>query len=127
MLAPFTRLPGVPYLSAVSKQFLWMAIMILCRRSSTSSRVQLSRALFWAISRPLVATPPALAALAGPYRIFASRNILVASSVVGIVADASTLHVLQLHDISQLLAVDAIRIVDHSVRIGHRDGLRAQI
>ena len=25
MLAPFTRLPGVPYFSAVSKQFLWMA------------------------------------------------------------------------------------------------------
>ena len=68
MLAPFTRLPGVPYFSAVSKQFLWMAIMILCRRSSTSSRVQLRRALFWDISRPEVATPPALAALAGPYR-----------------------------------------------------------
>src|SRR5579864_3393856 len=66
MLAPFTRLPGVPYFSAVSKQFLWMAIMILCRRSSTSSRVQLSRALFWAISRPEVATPPAFAAFAGP-------------------------------------------------------------
>ena len=27
MLAPFTRLPGVPYFSAVSKQFWWIAIM----------------------------------------------------------------------------------------------------
>src|SRR6202007_2678990 len=90
MLAPFPRLPGVPYFSAVSKQFRWMAIMILCRRSSTSSRVQLSRALFWAISRPDVATPPALAALAGPYRILASRNILVASSVDGMFAPSAT-------------------------------------
>src|SRR6201993_5542434 len=90
MLAPFTKLPGVPYFSAVSKQVWWMAIMILCRRSSTSSRVQLRRALFWAISRPEVATPPAFAALAGPYRILASRNILVASSVLGMFAPSAT-------------------------------------
>src|SRR5438270_2662034 len=90
MLAPFTRFPGVPYFSAVSKQFWWMAIMILCRRSSTSWRVQLSRALFWAISSPDVATPPALAALAGPYRTLASRNILVASSVLGMFAPSAT-------------------------------------
>src|SRR5271169_1318532 len=42
-----------------------MAIMILCRRSSTSSRVQVRRMLFCDISRPEVATPPALAANAG--------------------------------------------------------------
>src|SRR5207302_10814670 len=67
-----------------------MAIMILCRRSSTSWRVQLRRALFCDISRPDVATPPALAALAGPYRTLASRNILVASSVLGIFAPSAT-------------------------------------
>ena len=66
MLAPFTRLPGVPYSSAVSKQVLWMAIMMLCSLRSTSSRVQLRRALFCDISRPDVATPPAFAAFAGP-------------------------------------------------------------
>src|SRR5260370_38633218 len=67
-----------------------MAIMILCRRSSTSSRVQLRRALFWAISRPEVATPPALAALGGPYRTLALRNIFVASSVEGMFAPSAT-------------------------------------
>ena len=47
--------------------------------------------------------------------------------VIGIVADASTLHVLQLDDPGQLLAIDAIRIVDHAVRIGYRHRLRAEI
>ena len=47
--------------------------------------------------------------------------------VIGIVTDASALHVLQFDDERQLLAVDAVRIVDHAVRIGHRDGLGAQI
>ena len=36
--------------------------------ASTSSKVQLRRSEFWLISRPEVATPPALEALAGPYR-----------------------------------------------------------
>ena len=66
MFAPFTRFPGVPYFSAVSNAALWIAIMILCSRSSTSSRVQVSRMLFCDISRPEVATPPAFAAFAGP-------------------------------------------------------------
>src|SRR5215467_2764050 len=113
MFAPFTRLPGVPYFSAVSKQFWWMAIMILCRRSSTSSRVQLSRALFWAISRPDVATPPALAALAGPYRIFASRNILVASSVDGMFAPSAT----SLHPFFSRLAA-SFAVISFCVALG---------
>ena len=50
MLAPFTRLPGVPWVSAVSKQVLLMAIMMLFSLWSTSSRVKLSRALFCYIS-----------------------------------------------------------------------------
>src|SRR5713226_10468719 len=64
--------------------------MILCSRSSTSSRSHVRRALFWAISSPEVATPPAFAALAGPYRLPASRNILVASSVLGMFAPSAT-------------------------------------
>lgn len=43
-----------------------MAFMMPLSLSSTSSRLQERRALFWAISRPDTATPPALAALAGP-------------------------------------------------------------
>ena len=66
MLAPFTRFPGVPYFSAVSKHAWWIEIMMSCSRWSTSSRVHESRMLFWDISRPDVATPPAFAALAGP-------------------------------------------------------------
>ena len=64
--------------------------MILCSLSSTSSRVQEMRALFCDISRPEVATPPAFAAFAGPYRILASRNSLVASSVLGMLAPSAT-------------------------------------
>src|SRR5215470_11185218 len=67
-----------------------MEIMILCRRSSTSSRVQESRMLFCDISRPEVATPPAFAALAGPYSTLLSRNSLVASSVDGMLAPSLT-------------------------------------
>src|ERR1035438_6931037 len=67
-----------------------MEIMILCKRSSTSSRVHEMRMLFWAISRPDVATPPAFAALAGPYSTFASTNIFVASSVLGMFAPSLT-------------------------------------
>src|ERR1700688_462613 len=67
-----------------------MAIMILCRRSSTSSRVHDMRMLFCDISNPDVATPPALAALAGPYKTFASRNARVASRVLGIFAPSLT-------------------------------------
>src|SRR5215469_8279956 len=143
-----------------------MAIMILCRRSSTSSRVQVRRMLFCAISRPEVATPPALAALAGPYRTPASRNSLVASSVlgidfvlrgagegaigldvpqrvvaelhvgghedgllvlVGVLADAATAGILQVHDVRQLFAVDAVGIVYHAVGVGHGDRLGAEI
>src|SRR5262245_1236546 len=67
-----------------------MLIMILCSRWSTSSRVQLSRSAFCDISNPLVATPPALAALAGPYSTLASRKHFVAGSVLGILAPSDT-------------------------------------
>src|SRR5215468_7201675 len=64
--------------------------MILWRRSSTSSRVQERRMLFCDISSPDVATPPALAALAGPYRTLLSRNRRVASRVLGMLAPSET-------------------------------------
>ena len=57
---------GVPNCPAVSQHALWIAFMMRCSRSSTSSRDQLRRMLFCDISRPDVATPPALAALPGP-------------------------------------------------------------
>ena len=44
----------------------WIAIMIVCSRSSTVSRVHPRRSEFCDISRPLTATPPAFAALPGP-------------------------------------------------------------
>lgn len=43
--------------------------MILCSRSSTSSRVQEMRPAFCAISSPETATPPQLLALPGAYQI----------------------------------------------------------
>ena len=49
--------------------FVWCLVMFFmmpCSFSSTSSRVQERRMLFCDISRPEVATPPALAALPGP-------------------------------------------------------------
>ncbi len=48
---------------------LKMDFMMPLSFSSTSSLLQERRALFWAISRPDTATPPALAALAGPNSI----------------------------------------------------------
>src|ERR1700681_4230516 len=47
--------------------------------------------------------------------------------LLGVLADASTLHVLQLDDPSQLVAIDAIRIVDDAVRIRYADRLRSEI
>jgi hypothetical protein len=46
-----------------------MAFMMPLSLSSTSSRLQLRRALFCAISSPDTATPPAFAAFAGPNSI----------------------------------------------------------
>ena len=45
-----------------------------CSLPSTSSNVQAMRIEFWAISNPDTATPPAFAALPGPYKILASTN-----------------------------------------------------
>src|SRR3989339_2111703 len=46
--------------------------------------------LFWAISRPEVATPPALAALAGPKATLFFRKTLTASGVEGMLAPSAT-------------------------------------
>jgi hypothetical protein len=79
-------LPGVPYSFAVSHAALWIAFMIPWSRPSTSSRDQERRRLFCDISRPDVATPPAFAALPGPYSTFASRNTFAPSRLVGMLA-----------------------------------------
>jgi len=57
---------------------------------STSSNVHASRCEFCDISRPDVATPPALAALPGPKDTFASKNTFTASGVDGIFAPSAT-------------------------------------
>ncbi len=67
-----------------------MLFMIRWRRLSTSSRVQGIRMLFWAISSPETATPPALAAFPGPYRIPASRKSRTPSKWVGMLAPSAT-------------------------------------
>ena len=67
-----------------------MFFMICCSLASTSSKVQFRRWLFWLISRPEVATPPALAALAGPKGMPAVWKALVASRVQGILAPSQT-------------------------------------
>ena len=60
------------------------------RRLSTFSRDQDRRMWFWLISRPEVATPPALDALPGAYRILAFRKASTASSVDGMFAPSAT-------------------------------------
>ena len=54
------------HLDVYKRQVLKMFVMMSLRRPSTSSRVHERRRLFWLISSADTATPPALAALAGP-------------------------------------------------------------
>ena len=58
--------------------------------ASTSSAVQYKRWELCAISKPEVATPPALAALPGPNNTPASKKASVASIVVGMFAPSAT-------------------------------------
>src|SRR3989339_787572 len=64
--------------------------MILSKYLSVSSKLQDSLWLFWAISKPEVATPPALAALAGPKATLFFKKTLIASGVEGILAPSAT-------------------------------------
>ena len=64
--------------------------MIRCNFASTSSAVQYKRCELCAISKPEVATPPALAALPGPNNTPAACKASVASMVVGILAPSAT-------------------------------------
>ena len=64
--------------------------MIASRRASTSSRVQERRRLFWLISRPEVATPPAFDALPGAKRIPFFWKTSTASGVQGMFAPSAT-------------------------------------
>ncbi|MNT13260.1 hypothetical protein D3C72_1482220 [compost metagenome] len=67
-----------------------MLVMIPLRRASTSSRVQERRWAFWLISRPEVATPPALAALPGANSTRASWKTLMAAALEGMLAPSAT-------------------------------------
>src|SRR5512136_1881108 len=67
-----------------------MLFIMILSRASTSSLGQLRRMLFWAISRPDVATPPALEALPGAYWIPFERNTSMASGVEGMLAPSAT-------------------------------------
>src|SRR5450759_5606215 len=67
-----------------------MAIMIACNRCSTSSRDHDSRIEFWLISSPDVATPPALDALPGAYRMRLLTNSSAASGVLGMLDPSVT-------------------------------------
>ena len=90
MLAPATRLPSRPYSLAALYELWKMFVMMFLSLASTSSNVQESLSLFCDISRADVATPPALAALAGPKRTPAFWNTAIASGVEGILAPSAT-------------------------------------
>src|SRR6266446_6335331 len=64
--------------------------MISFNRASTSSRVQLMRNEFWLISNPDTATPPALDAFPGAYKIPFLINQFTASIVEGMFAPSAT-------------------------------------
>src|SRR3989339_1538860 len=64
--------------------------MFLSRYSSTSSNNQDNLWLFCAISNPETATPPALAALAGPKATLFFKKTLIASGVEGMLAPSAT-------------------------------------
>ena len=64
--------------------------MMLWSFSSTSSEDHESLSEFWLISRPEVATPPALDAFPGAYKIFAARNLFTASMFDGMFAPSAT-------------------------------------
>ena len=80
----------MPYFSAVSKAFLWMLIMMPSSFWSTSSRVQLIRRLFWLISSPEVATPPAFDAFPGANSTPLAWKHSTASGVQGMLAPSAT-------------------------------------
>ena len=67
-----------------------MACMISSNRASTSSLGHESRMAFWLISRPEVATPPALLALPGANRMPACSKRFTASAVDGMLAPSAT-------------------------------------
>src|SRR5574344_1461066 len=76
----------VPYLT----QFSWIDPMMLNNLESTSSAVQEIRPEFWHISKPEVATPPALDAFPGAYKMFADWKTITASGLVGMLAPSAT-------------------------------------
>mmetsp|Transcript_28700 Transcript_28700/g.68476 ORF Transcript_28700/g.68476 Transcript_28700/m.68476 type:complete len:200 (-) Transcript_28700:1369-1968(-) len=88
MLAP----PWIvtPYSSAAALQLWYISFMMTCSLLSTSSRVHCRRRLFWLISSPLTATPPAFAAFAGANRTLCAWNAWMASGVLGMLAPSAT-------------------------------------
>ena len=58
--------------------------------ANVQAQIRARRILFWHISRPLTATPPALAALAGANRTPPSRSTSMAAGVLGILAPSAS-------------------------------------
>ena len=67
-----------------------MSFMILWSRVSTSSALQARRMLFWDISNPEVATPPAFEAFPGAKSTPVSWSNSTASGVHGMLAPSAT-------------------------------------
>jgi glutamate dehydrogenase (NADP+) len=74
----------------VAEAFLWIFTMIPSSFWSTSSRDQLIRRLFWLISSPEVATPPAFDALPGANSTPLAWKHSTASGVQGMLAPSAT-------------------------------------
>ena len=84
-LLGFTALfahPGLICQQRTSRKLLRLGVLLffcfslvrLCLAHHPQSRLQARRILFCVISKPDTATPPALAALPGPYSIFEARK-----------------------------------------------------
>ena len=54
-------------------------------------------------------------------------EVLSTLEVLGVLADAAAAHVLELHDPSELLGVDALRVEDVAVGVGHGHDLGAEL
>ena len=56
-----------------------------------------------------------------------SRDELRALELLGVLVDTAALDVLEIEDEGELLAIEALGVVDDARRVGQRDGLAAQI
>ena len=79
-----------PFSDPCLTQVVWICLIISFKRLSTFSLESGILVLFWLISIPDTATPPAFAAFPGPNNIFLSIKSSTASLVDGILAPSAT-------------------------------------